>query len=187
MGDVADAHEPLAALHLSPAVQRALEAAGLTRLTATQADAIRLGRWGADVLVHGPSRSGKTAAAVVLAMEGLRERGAHAAPELQALYAETGKTSAVFITAFNPEGALQADALNQAAHEALMNALSALTGLLFEGEGRGTQDNAGWPAEKSFLALGIDREESARLGRQFRQDAVVRTGPDGVPELLLLR
>ena len=108
-------------------------------------------------------------------------------PELQALYAETGRDSAVFITAFNPEGALQADALNQAAHEALRRALSALTGLLFEGEGCGTEDNAGWPAEKSFLALGIYREESARLGRQFRQDAVVRAGPDGVPELLLLR
>ena len=108
-------------------------------------------------------------------------------PELQALYAETGQSTAVFITAFNPEGALQADALNQAAHEALRNALSALTDLLFEGEGRGTQDNAGWPAEKSFLALGIDREESARLGRQFRQDAVVRAGPDGVPQLLILR
>ena len=108
-------------------------------------------------------------------------------PELQALYAETGQSSAVFITAFNPEGALQADALNQAAHEALRTALSALTDLLFEGEGRGTEDNAGWPAEKSFLALGIDQEQSARLGRQFRQDAVVRAGPDGVPELLLLR
>ena len=108
-------------------------------------------------------------------------------PELQALYAETGQDSAVFITAYNPEGALQADALNQAAHEALRNALSALTDLLFEGEGRGTEDNAGWPAEKSFLALGIDQEESARLGRQFRQDAVVRAGPDGVPELLILR
>jgi hypothetical protein len=106
---------------------------------------------------------------------------------LQVLYAETGKSTAVFITAFNPEGALQADALNQASHEALRNALSALTGLLFEGEGRGTEDNAGWPAEKSFLALGIDQEESARLGRQFRQDAVVRAGPDGVTELLILR
>ena len=108
-------------------------------------------------------------------------------PELQALYAETGQGSAVFITAFNPEGALQADVLNEAAHEALRNALSALTDLLFEGEGRGTEDNAGWPAEKSFLALGIDQEESARLGMQFRQDAVVRAGPDGVPQLLILR
>ncbi len=108
-------------------------------------------------------------------------------PELQALYAETGQGSAVFITAFNPEGALQADALNQAAHEALRNALSALTDRLFEGEGRGTEDNAGWPAEKSFIALGIDRQEFDRLGRQFRQDAVVRAGPDGVPELLILR
>jgi hypothetical protein len=108
-------------------------------------------------------------------------------PELQALYAETGKSSALFITAFNPEGALQADMLNEAAHDALRNALSVLTDVLFEGEGRGTEDNAGWPAEKSFLALGIDQEESARLGRQFRQDAVVRAGPDGVPQLLILR
>ena len=108
-------------------------------------------------------------------------------PELRALYAETSKSSAVFITAFNPEGALQANDLNQAAHEALRNELTALTSLVFEGEGRGTQDNAGWPAEKSFLALGIGEEESARLGRRFRQDAIVHAGPDGVPELIILR
>lgn len=108
-------------------------------------------------------------------------------PELLALFAETGQGSAVFITAFNPEGALQADARNEAAHEDLRSALGALTGLVFEGEGRGTGDNTDWPAEKSFLALGIDEKESARLGREFRQDAVVHSGPDGVPKLLILR
>ncbi|MGA1342269.1 MAG: DUF3293 domain-containing protein [Hyphomonas sp.] len=108
-------------------------------------------------------------------------------PDLLALFAETGQGSAVFITAFNPEGTLQADAQNQAAHEALRSALSVLTDFVFEGEGQGTGDNSGWPAEKSFLALGVDREESARLGRRFRQDAVVYSGPDGVPELLILR
>jgi superfamily II DNA/RNA helicase len=98
-GAVAEAHEPVEALHLSSAVQRALEATGLVRLTAIQADAIRLGRWGADVLVQGPCRSGKTAAAVVLAIEGLHARGAHAEPELQALFVAPSRELALQTTA----------------------------------------------------------------------------------------
>ena len=86
-------------------------------------------------------------------------------PELQALYAETGQGSAVFITAFNPEGALQADALNQAAHEALRNALSALTDRLFEGEGRGTQDNAAWPGCQDRFYRGA-RTRAGSFGRR---------------------
>lgn len=108
-------------------------------------------------------------------------------PELQALYAHAGRDSALFITAFNPEGALQSDALNEAAHEKLRQRLGACSALVFEGEGRGAGEHAGWPAEKSFLALGIDRAVAASLGQEARQDAVVWAGPDGVPELLVLR
>ncbi len=110
-----------------------------------------------------------------------------ASRELQALYAQTGHGSALFITAFNPEGALQGDAMNQAAHEELRSRLDAYADLVFDGEGQGVGENAGWPAEKSFFALGVDRGVSASLGRQARQDAVVWAGADGVPHLLILR
>ncbi len=110
-----------------------------------------------------------------------------ASRELSALYAHTGRDSALFITAFNPEGALQSDALNEAAHDALRISLGAHSDLVFEGDGRGVGENAGWPHEKSFLVLGVDREVSASLGREARQDAVVWAGPDGVPQLVILR
>ncbi|KAG8462006.1 hypothetical protein KFE25_014025 [Diacronema lutheri] len=54
-------------------------------MTALQADVVARGRFGLDVLVHGPARSGKTVAAVVLAAEMLRDRNAAASPRLQAL------------------------------------------------------------------------------------------------------
>lgn len=110
-----------------------------------------------------------------------------ASRELLELYAHTGRDSALFITAFNPEGALRDNALNEAAHDALATELGARSDLVFVGEGRGAGEHAGWPAEKSFLALGVDCDDSAILGRQVRQDAVVWAGCDGVPRLILLR
>ena len=63
---VAGASEPFASLHLSASVLRGVEATGLGRMTALQADVVARGRFGLDVLVHGPARSVKMVAAVVL-------------------------------------------------------------------------------------------------------------------------
>ena len=106
-------------------------------------------------------------------------------PELLSLYKETGSDCALFITAFNPLGQKRDDAANEAAHTRLEEQLRAVTNHLIEGEGA---DPAGqWPAERSYLALGIDADAARRLGRLFEQDAVVWIGKDAVPQLLLLR
>lgn len=110
-----------------------------------------------------------------------------ASAELQGLYAQTGAASALFITAFNPEGALASDAANAQAHERLRGDLVALRVAHAQGEGVGTDADEDWPAEKSFLALGIERSRAEELGRRYGQDAVVWADADGVPRLLLLR
>ena len=104
---------------------------------------------------------------------------------LERLYQDTGQNCALFITAFNPFGSQQSDEANIAAHTQLGDQLRALTKLVIEGEG--VDPGRQWPAERSFLAIGIDRDTATRLGQQVRQDAVVWVGPDAVPELLLLR
>ena len=54
-------------------------------------------------------------------------------------------------------------------------------------DGAGADPTGAWPAEKSFLALGVGEEAARNLGNCFHQDAVVWVGPDAVPRLLLLR
>ncbi len=63
--------------------------------------------------------------------------------------------------------------------------MSAMGITYFPGEGQG--EDPSWPAEASFLALGIDREAASDLGRKYGQNAIVWIGSDGLPELVLLR
>lgn len=106
-------------------------------------------------------------------------------PELLSLYEDTGSDCALFITAFNPLGQHRDDAANEAAHQRLEEQLRAVASHLIEGEGADIAWQ--WPAERSYLALGIDADVAGELGRLFEQDAVVWIGRDGVPQLLLLR
>jgi len=108
-----------------------------------------------------------------------------ASPPLRRLYASTGTQCALFITAFNPYGCSCDVAVNEDAHHVLGARLAALTPHVLEGAGR---DMSGvWPAEKSFLALGITRDPARQLGIEFGQDAIVWCGIDAIPELVLLR
>lgn len=101
------------------------------------------------------------------------------------LFAQTGKTGATFITAENPFSqttTMQENAANQAR---LRQDLTAAKAIIFEGYGQG-KDPA-WPAEASYLAIGISREQACELGRKYLQNAIVWIDADGVPELVLLR
>lgn len=106
-------------------------------------------------------------------------------PALALRYAATGSDCALFITAFNPLGQEQDNTANQADHARLGEQLQEVASHVSEGEGA---DPAGkWPAERSYLAFGIDADAARELGRRFKQDAVVWIGKDAVPQLLLLR
>lgn len=106
-------------------------------------------------------------------------------PELADAYRQTETACALFITAYNPFGRARPDRENQAGHERLRADLSALSAHVAEGEG--ADPSGEWPPEKSFLALGVDRQAAQALGSRYDQDAVVWAGADAVPLLLLLR
>lgn len=105
--------------------------------------------------------------------------------EIVSLFAASGRDCAAFITAENPYSEPQTPATNSERQRRLGNELAALDFTHFPGEGQGEDPN--WPAEASFLALGLRREEASDLGRKYGQNAIVWVGADGVPELLLLR
>ena len=123
-------------------------------------------------------RLGHTTHDIVLA-PGLRSS------RLATLFASKSVTCGAFLTAFNPLGTQKSDTENVQAHAQLTTALTGL-GLEFI-EGSGSEEGTHWPAEKSLFALGLSREGSISIGRQFDQDAIVWVGDSAVPELVLLR
>jgi hypothetical protein len=106
--------------------------------------------------------------------------GQHA-PSLDALLKQYNAAAWAFITAYNP-GVLLAVEQNLALLEELRPAIEGYR--YFEGEGVGEDEN--WLPEKSFLVIGMSREEAIKLGKQFNQNAIV-FGRMGEPaELLIL-
>lgn len=77
--------------------------------------------------------------------------------------------------------------MNQEASAHLFGRLHSLMGPGRIIEGEGLDSSGKWPAEKSFLALGLDLETSSALGREFGQNAIVWAGVDAIPRLILLR
>jgi hypothetical protein len=96
-----------------------------------------------------------------------------------------GEGSALFITAFNPQGQEQSDIENKASHKSLGHELQDSSRLVLEGAG--SDPTGSWPSEKSYLAFGMGLEISAQIGQRFQQDAVLWVGADAVPRLMLLR
>jgi len=91
--------------------------------------------------------------------------------ELDALLVQEGKQSAAFISAWNPYSEPKSREENDRTHRELMDDLGQRGCALIEGEGRGRI--GGWPAERSVLAIGIDRAASEEVGRRFQQNAIV--------------
>lgn len=92
---------------------------------------------------------------------------------------------AVFITACNPLGIAVPEAENQAAQSKLASLLAGLASSVHVGEGQGR--DAAWPAEPSYLAVGLDFDAACELARQFRQNAIIWVGADLTPNLVVLR
>ena len=87
-----------------------------------------------------------------------------------------------YITASNPASELLSDEQNAGRNRELEALLKSQGLVFYRGEGIGTDPE--WPAEASFLILGISREDALQLGRQFRQNAIV-CGKRGHPAELV--
>jgi len=105
--------------------------------------------------------------------------------ELASLYRRFGLDCAGYVTACNPFSQPVGRWRNALRQRRLENELIR-RGLVYF-HGCGEHISGPWPAEPSFLVLGLSREEAAELGRRYRQNAVLFCGPDTVPQLILLR
>lgn len=105
--------------------------------------------------------------------------------ELEAQHRRHGVTHSAFITAWNPFSQALSAAENAQRHAALLAELTRDGRAWFEGVG--IHPSNAWPGEESVLILGLDLESAKAMGSRLQQNAIVWSGPDAVPRLILLR
>lgn len=106
-------------------------------------------------------------------------------PDLAQLHKSHAVACSVFITACNPFSAALDDAANAARQASLAEELRQRSLGFVDGIGQHLSNE--WPGEPSFLVFGLTLEAAKALGRRLEQNAIVWSGPDAVPELVLLR
>jgi hypothetical protein len=94
-----------------------------------------------------------------------------------------GAAGCGFITAWNPHSQRVGRDANDCAQARLAQTLRDRRCAVLPGQGAAADGS--W-AEPMCVALGIDADTLAQLGRQFGQNAVVFCGRDAVPELIAL-
>lgn len=101
------------------------------------------------------------------------------------LQMEHGVNCSAFITACNPYSQMLTDEANRQRQAELASTVNTMGLTGYVGEGR--HPDGTWPAEPSFLVLGIDLAGAQALGRRFEQNAVIWCGADAIPKLVMLR
>jgi len=109
--------------------------------------------------------------------------GRHSA-ELEALHGRHGVDCSAFLTAWNPASQPTSSSDNEAAEARMTAELQRRGYAWFPGVG---EDPSGEWREASVLVLGLARAEAEAFGRTYGQNAIVWSGPDAVPTLVLLR
>lgn len=104
---------------------------------------------------------------------------------LAELLRNTGCRTATFVTAWNPLGRPLPQAENRQRNRLLRRDLEMISSAVFLGEGAASDRT--WPAEPSYLSLGLSFEEAVHVGRHYRQNAIVWADEGSVPILVLLR
>jgi len=92
-------------------------------------------------------------------------------PLLQQLLLSNHVESWAFITACNPYSVMQNADVNTFLNTQLERYLFEKQYVFFKGMGVGDDDS--WEAEASFMVLDIRKEDAIKLGRQFKQNAIV--------------
>ncbi len=116
---------------------------------------------------------------------GFTLRVGSASADLLRAHARHGADCSAFLTACNPFSR-SLDAQTNAARQAALAQTLTGRGLAFL-PGVGRHPSNGWPGEDSFLVFGLALEEAKGLGARLEQNAIVWSGADAVPRLILLR
>lgn len=104
---------------------------------------------------------------------------------LAALHAAHGVSCSAYLSACNPFSLALTYADNDQRHHALGQRLALDRWTYLAGEG---VDPSGlWPAEPSYLVLGMDLETARALAHSLQQNALLWSGANAVPALVLLR
>jgi len=94
-----------------------------------------------------------------------------------------GVTCSAFITAWNPRSTPTPREQNDLAMTRLEQALGAPGCRWLRGEGVDPEEE--WPGEPSFLVLGLDEAAALAIARRFDQYAIVWSGADATPRLVM--
>jgi hypothetical protein len=103
---------------------------------------------------------------------------------LKALHKKFDVYCSAFITAYNPYSTLVSAAENVRRQNALHAELIQLGISFIDGIGRHPSNR--WPAEPSFLVLGISLEWAKVMGMRHEQNAILWAGEDAVSHLIIL-
>ena len=106
-------------------------------------------------------------------------------PALAAVHKRHRVDCSAYITAFNPFSQILDDKANAERHAALGQELGRRSLASIEGIGRHPSNQ--WPGEPSYLVFGLTLVAAKTLGTRLEQNAIVWTGTDAVPQLILLR
>lgn len=87
-----------------------------------------------------------------------------------------------YLTAWNPYSIEQLPEYNRQQQLLLLEELKGNKVCKGEGKGRGGD----WPGEESYFVPGISRTEAIALGRLFGQNAILVSGENLEPELVIL-
>lgn len=101
---------------------------------------------------------------------------------LQELLLSNNSESWAFVTACNPYSVMQNADANTFLNTQLERYLSEKQYLFFKGMGVG--DDNSWEPEASFMVLDIRKEDAVKLGKQFKQNAIVVGVIGNSPELI---
>ena len=104
---------------------------------------------------------------------------------LPAVHQRLHTDCSAYITACNPSSEDVGAAANARRHAELGLELERCS--LAHSEGIGQHPSNGWPGEASYLVFGLSLEAARTLGGELMQNAILWSGADAVPRLILLR
>jgi len=108
-----------------------------------------------------------------------------ACPELMALHRAHRADCSAFVTACNPFSQAFDEAANAERQATLARELKQRSLTFIDGVGQHPSHQ--WPGEASFLVFGLTLEATKTLGARLEQNAVIWSGSDAIPQLILLR